>query len=179
MHLLLLAYETYGVKLLHGAATNSPRFPGTGWLGQSESLKVVQTCCTLTGCDLPSAEERLTDRLLRGTGPSVATDSSAETIQGNPPSPREIGSYWDVWTEGDGELHMLYVCLANHVSIAPLKWGFAKDAARLIAQGDGQEWHVVVSGWGPSAIPYHMQLWGPSRSRPPSGPCRRHSQCHW
>ena len=36
------------------------------------------------------------------------TDSSAEAVQGDPLSAREIGSWWDVCTREDGELCRLY-----------------------------------------------------------------------
>ena len=117
--------------LLHGAAATNPRFPGTGWSGQWGSPKVVRAAwCTLTGCGLPSAQERHTDRLLRGGGPSGTCWRRNDRLQCGG------GSRWPTLCEGD---QLLVGCLyqggwwaaqalsslANHVSIAPLGWSWS------------------------------------------------------
>ena len=53
------------------------------------------------------------------------TDSSAEAVQGDPLSAREISSWWDFWTRGMVSCTGFISSPANHVSIAPLGWSWS------------------------------------------------------
>ena len=116
--------------LLHRVAATSSRFPGTGWLGQWESPKVVRAWCTLTGCGPPAAHEHHTDKLLRGWGPSGTCWHRNDRLQCGG------GSGWPTLYEGDPLLvgcvyqgglwtALASSSLANHVSIAPLGWSWS------------------------------------------------------
>ena len=93
-------------------------------------------------------QERHSDRLLRGGGPSgTCWRRGAEVVQGDPLSAREISSWWDVCTSGMVSCTGIIVSYQScfHCSIR-LKLEFARDAAwRLKGR---RERNVGVDGWG-------------------------------
>ena len=112
---------------------------------------MVRAWYTLIGCGPPSVQGRRTDRLLRGGCPSAisaeTTDSSAEAVQGDPLSAREIGSWWDLFVPGRmvscaGFIVSCQSCF--HCSIR-LKLEFARDAAwRLKGRRERRRWRPRI-----------------------------------
>ena len=105
--------------LLHGAAATNPRFKGTGCSGQWGSPKELRAL----GAPLRQAAERR--RPHRYMLAPETTDSSAEAVQGDPLSAREISSWWDFCTRGMVSCTGFISSPANHVSIAPLGWSWS------------------------------------------------------
>ena len=130
---LLLYYFTELPQPIHG-------FKGTGCSGQWGSPKGLRA----SGAPLrQAAEGRRPQRYMLG---AETTDSSAEVVQGDPLSAREISSWCDVCTSGMVSCTGIIVSYQScfHCSIR-LKLEFARDAAWRLK---GRRSNVGVDGWG-------------------------------
>ena len=97
-------------------------------------------------------QDRHLDRLLRGGGPAVhasaeTTDSSAEAVQGDPLSAREISSCMvGCLYQGMVSCTDFISSPANHVFIAPLGWSLS--LLGMLLGGWRVDESVGVGGWG-------------------------------